>query len=200
MALVLGICLSSAGPVLAAGDTAGRATAPGFSVQSQVVLKDSRTPLRDGDRALPNRGECLFRIARLGPDMADIVTEDGTVRGWVNIAEILPLETAADHFSRRIAAAPGDSEAYQMRGRIWIEKEEWDRALADLDEALAAGPGRPAEPPPAGPDPGPEEGAREGHRRVLRAPFDWTRRSPSPTGTGGSPGTPGGSSTRRSPT
>ena len=108
-----------------------------------MVLKDSRTPLRDGDRELPNRGECLFRIARLGADMADIVTEDGTVRGWVKTDQILPLETAAEHFSRRIAAAPGDGEAYQTRGRIWIEKEEWDRALADLDAAIRLAPDDP---------------------------------------------------------
>ena len=149
---------------------------------------------------LPNRGECLFRIARLGPDMADIVTEDGTVRGWVKIDEILPLEAAADHFSRRIAAAPGDSEAYQIRGADLDREGGLGPGPRRPGRGAAAGPRRPAKPPPAGPVPGPEEGAREGDRRVLRAPSDWTRPSPSPSGTGGSPGMPGGSSTRRSPT
>ena len=139
-AVVLGFTWSSWATIRAGSDSAEKPAVPQLSVQSMVVLKDLRTPLRDGDRALPNRGECLFRIARLGADMADIVTEDGTVRGWVSIDQILPLETAAEHFSRRIAAAPGDSEAYQTRGRILIEKEEWDRALADLEEASRLAP------------------------------------------------------------
>jgi len=140
IAVILGVGLLVSAPVQAGGDPARRSADPELAVQARVVLKDLRTPLRDGDRELPSRGECLFRIARLGPDMADIVAENGTVRGWVKIDQILPLEAAAEHFSRRIASAPRDCEAYQTRARIWIEKEAWDRALSDLDTAIRLAP------------------------------------------------------------
>jgi tetratricopeptide (TPR) repeat protein len=107
-----------------------------LAVRALVVLKEPGAVLRDGDRELPSRGECLFRIARLGAGIADIVGQDGGVRGWVKVDDILPLESAAEHFSRLIAAAPGDAQSYLSRGRVWIEKEQWDRALADIDAAI----------------------------------------------------------------
>ena len=111
------------------------------------MLTEPGTMLRDGERQLSSRGESIFRVERLEREFADIATDDGTVRGWVDVDRILPLDKAMDYFNGKIAKDPKDAQAYKARGQIWIEKEQWDRALADLDSALRARSGRPERPP-----------------------------------------------------
>ena len=115
-----------------------------LTVGTEVVLAEPGTMLRDGDRQLPSRGECVFRVERLERGFADIATDDRSVRGWVQLDQVLPLDKAIDHFSRIIARDPKDAEAYQARGQIWIEKEQWDNALTDLGMALELAPKRDA--------------------------------------------------------
>jgi len=126
---------------LRTGDQPARASASAdLDVGMEVVLTETGTMLRDGEKQIPSRGERIFKVQRLGNGFADVSTEDGTIRGWVDMDHVLPLEKGAEYFSGKIAANPKDSQAYQARGRIWIEKEEWERALADLDEAIRLAP------------------------------------------------------------
>ena len=104
------------------------------------MLTEPATMLRDGDKQIPNRGERIFKVERLGNGFADVSTEDGTLRGWVDIDQVLPLEKGAEYFSGKIAANPKNAQAYQARGRIWIEKEDWEHALADLNAAIRLAP------------------------------------------------------------
>jgi tetratricopeptide (TPR) repeat protein len=136
--LILGILACR--PLHAGSDPTREASPADLSVRAMVLLKDPGTALRDGDRQFPNRGERLFRVERLGGGFADIATEDGTIRGWVEVDQLLTLGKAAEQLDRKIAADPNDAQAYLLRGRIWIEKEEWDRALADLDAAIRLAP------------------------------------------------------------
>jgi tetratricopeptide (TPR) repeat protein len=133
-ALVLAVVLT--GPLRAHDKPEATDPPVPLEVGSEVVLTEPGTMLRDGPRQLSNQGERIFRIERLDRQFADISTEDRTVRGWVEVDQILPLDKAIGHFSERIAQNPKDAQAYQARAQIWIEKEEWDRALSDLDTAI----------------------------------------------------------------
>jgi tetratricopeptide (TPR) repeat protein len=113
---------------------------PGLVIGDRVALKDLATALRDGDRQVSNRGESIFHVERIGGEYTDIATEDGTVRGWVQTDQIVPLDSAIAFFNRKIEADPADAQARAARGQICIEQKEWDRALADLDEAIKLAP------------------------------------------------------------
>jgi tetratricopeptide (TPR) repeat protein len=127
-----------------AGDKPGHeAVASRLAVGARVALKEPGTVLWDGDRKLSSRGETVFRIERTGGDHADIASDEGGVRGWVHADQIIPLELAGAHYTRKIEADPRDAQAYLARGRIAIETSDWDRALADLDEAIRLAPGEP---------------------------------------------------------
>lgn len=84
--LILGILACR--PLHASSDPTREASPADLNVRAMVVLKDPGTALRDGDRQLPNRGERLFRVERLGKGFADIATEDGTIRGWVEVDQL----------------------------------------------------------------------------------------------------------------
>jgi tetratricopeptide (TPR) repeat protein len=94
----------------------------------------------DGDRKLSSRGETVFRVERIGGEYAEIASADGGVRGWVAADQILPIELARDHFTRKIEAEPGDAAAYLARGRIANERKEIDSAIADFTEAIRRDP------------------------------------------------------------
>src|SRR5271157_5939248 len=136
--LIIGILCAAS---LRAGNQPARASASAdLGVGTEVVLTEPGTMLRDGERQIPSRGERIFKVERLGNGFADVSTEDGAIRGWVEIGQVLPLEKGAEYFSGKIAADPKDAQAYQARGRIWIEKEDWERGLADLDAAIRLAP------------------------------------------------------------
>jgi tetratricopeptide (TPR) repeat protein len=132
-----------AGLVRAGDMTTGEPTSAGLAVGADVVLREPGILLRDGDHQLSSRGEVIFRIERLAAGLADIASTDGTVRGWIESDKLLPLGKAVDHFNHLIAANPKDPIGYLARGRVWIEKEEWDQALADLDSAAQVAPADP---------------------------------------------------------
>ena len=111
-----------------------------LEVGDRVALKDLTTALLNGDRSVPNRGESVFRVERLGGLHADIATDDGTVRGWVRTDQLVPVENASDFFSRKIEADPKDVQARAARGQVWVDQKKWDRALADLNEAIKLSP------------------------------------------------------------
>jgi len=137
-ALLIGVLCS---PSVRAGGQPARASASAnLGVGAEVVLTEPGTMLRDGEKQIPCHGERIFKVNRLGNGFADVSTEDGTIRGWVEMDHVLPLEKGAEYFSAKIAANPKDAQAYQARSRIWIEKEDWERAQADLDEAIRLAP------------------------------------------------------------
>ncbi len=136
--LVIGILCSAS---LRAGDQPARASGNAdLGAGTEVVLTEPGTMLRDGERQIPSRGERIFKVQRLGNGFADVSTEEGTIRGWGETGRVLPLEKGAEYFSGKIAADPKDAQAYQARGRIWIEMEDWEGALADLDAAIRLAP------------------------------------------------------------
>src|SRR5271157_5025207 len=91
--LAIGILLSAS---LRAGNQPARASASAdLGVGAEVVLTEPGTMLRDEERQIPSRGERVFKVERLGNGFADVSTEDGAIRGWVEIGQVLPLEKGA---------------------------------------------------------------------------------------------------------
>lgn len=56
-------------------------------------------------------------------------------RGWIQIENVILQSKAVEHFSNLIRANPG-SEAYNQRGVAWVAQQEYDKAIADFDEAI----------------------------------------------------------------
>ena len=100
--LAIGILFSAS---LWAGDHSARASASAdLGVGAEVVLTEPGTMLRDGERQIASRGERIFKVQRLGNGFADVSTEDGAIRGWVEMDHVLPLEKGAEYFSGKIVA------------------------------------------------------------------------------------------------
>ena len=57
-------------------------------------------------------------------------------RGWLPAAVVIPYEQAVEHFSEEIAKQP-TATAYSARARIWCYHGDFDKALADCNEALS---------------------------------------------------------------
>ena len=106
----------------------------------RVALKDLTTALLDGDRPVPNRGESVFRVERIGGGMP--ISQPTMARCAAGCAPIrsCPSRTRPTFFSRKIEADPKDAQARAARGQVWIDQKKWDRALADLDEAIKLAP------------------------------------------------------------
>jgi tetratricopeptide (TPR) repeat protein len=139
-AALLILVLSCPGLTLAADDPGHESLRPRPEVGARVALKEPGTPLRDGDRKLSNRGETIFRVERTEGDYADVASEQGGVRGWVETDEVVPIELARDVYTRKLETDPGDARVYLARGRIAIEKKDLETAIADFTAAIRLDP------------------------------------------------------------
>ncbi len=65
---------------------------------------------------------------------------DGHREGWASKSDFVPVREAPEYFNRRIETNPHDFWALFMRGTGWSDKGDYDKAIADLDEAIRADP------------------------------------------------------------
>ena len=65
---------------------------------------------------------------------------DGLHEGWADKADFILVKDALDYFDARVAANPRDTFARTMRGAYWIDKKEYDKAIADFDACLDQNP------------------------------------------------------------
>jgi Tfp pilus assembly protein PilF len=65
---------------------------------------------------------------------------DGQREGWVEKADFVLVQDAADYFQRRVQANPMDTWALYMRGLSRLQKGELDAAIQDLDECIRLAP------------------------------------------------------------
>src|ERR1700722_12709674 len=59
----------------------------------------------------------------------------GTVYGWINRTNVVPLSEALKLFDKDLKENPSP-RAYAVRGSIRDEKGEYDNAIADFSEAI----------------------------------------------------------------
>ena len=110
-------------------------TRPALAVGAEVVLKSFRISLDDDGRQVPADPES-FRIDRFEGERVRISALDGNKHGWVRPDQIVPVSQAIDFFTAEIAKNPQDTDALWTRARLWIERNDLDRALADYDEII----------------------------------------------------------------
>lgn len=60
-------------------------------------------------------------------------------RGWLLTADLIPYDEAIEFFSEKIGKQP-TAEAYSARARVWCYHGDFDKALADCNEALELDP------------------------------------------------------------
>jgi len=61
-------------------------------------------------------------------------------KGWVAKADLVLMEDAIPFFSVRLERNPKDLHAYSQRAIAWKEKQEFEKALADYNEAIKLNP------------------------------------------------------------
>jgi tetratricopeptide (TPR) repeat protein len=60
--------------------------------------------------------------------------------GWIIRQDVLPVRQAGEHFTRLISQTPGDPRIYRARSSVWMAERDWERAIADLDQAIRLSP------------------------------------------------------------
>jgi tetratricopeptide (TPR) repeat protein len=65
--------------------------------------------------------------------------EKGQLEGWIDRSDVLALSPALETFSDELKRQP-TAAAYAIRGTIWAALQDYDKALADFDEAIRRDP------------------------------------------------------------
>jgi serine/threonine-protein kinase len=108
-------------------------------VGTQVIARTREATLKVG-AAVVARGDIhrVYRVERAeGPWLW--VAADG-IRGWIQAAEVIPFDRAIDYFTAEIANHPENPWAYQMRGLIRYDRQEYDQAVVDAEAAIKLNP------------------------------------------------------------
>jgi Tfp pilus assembly protein PilF len=119
------------------------ALGPGAAPAQKIDVKDligrrvvttRTTPLRDGHRLVEKDG--LFHVYTVdGARPGQVHIASGSVGVWVPPSQVVPLDRAVDYFSEQIRKKPS-GELYNKRGLVHHEHKDYDRAIADFDEAI----------------------------------------------------------------
>jgi tetratricopeptide (TPR) repeat protein len=109
---------------------------PGVAVGSEVVLKTPGTPLYDVGHWVPSQDHLTFVVERAQGDRLLVVSRDKTVRGWLPEEQVVPLDDADDYFTQVLERDRRNIDAYWMRARLRLYRNDPDRALVDLAYAL----------------------------------------------------------------
>ena len=58
------------------------------------------------------------------------------VRGWVRKSDVMFVDEALSLFDQQLRDDPQNSKALRHRGAVWVEKKEFDKAVADYTAAI----------------------------------------------------------------
>jgi tetratricopeptide (TPR) repeat protein len=73
-----------------------------------------------------------------------VLIRSGGKRGWVNVAEVVPVAGAIEFFTGRIESQPGNPALYLRRSAVWVERGEYEKAARDCTQAIRLDPARSA--------------------------------------------------------
>jgi tetratricopeptide (TPR) repeat protein len=82
----------------------------------------------------------VYRVEHTNGEWLWLKGEESGISGWVQSKYVIPYEQAIDFYTNQIRSRPTAS-LYCHRGNIWLEKKEYDIAIADYNEAIRAEPG-----------------------------------------------------------
>ena len=67
-----------------------------------------------------------------------LVRREG-IRGYIRKSDVMTIDQALDHFTKAISTNPRPDD-HDSRGVIWGTRGEYDKAVADFDEAIRLDP------------------------------------------------------------
>jgi len=77
-----------------------------------------------------------YKVEQANGQWLWLVAEGSSVKGWAPAANVILIDRAIDYITRQIDANPGDSTKYVWRANVWLERKEFDIAIADFNEAI----------------------------------------------------------------
>jgi tetratricopeptide (TPR) repeat protein len=107
------------------------------SVGTRVVTKYG-TALKT-DQGVVDEGKTfrVYTVDRKDGDRLWVVS--GSKAGWVRASEAIPFNRAIEFYTDEIKREP-TSLSYQMRGNVWREQKDHDRAIDDYNKAIRISP------------------------------------------------------------
>jgi tetratricopeptide (TPR) repeat protein len=140
MSCLLALLIVAQGP---ANDWPGRRVITKFG----TVLKFGKAVVDDEKRSTnlavsghDHRSLRVYRVGRQNGRWLWLKAETEGAEGWARVEDVIPFDQAIDYFTSEIRANPRSSAAYNNRGHIWKEKQEYDIAIADYGEAIRLDP------------------------------------------------------------
>jgi tetratricopeptide (TPR) repeat protein len=108
-------------------------------IGTRVILRGSETTLRVGDKIVA-RGDVhrVYRVEREDGPWLWLVSEG--VRGWALASEVIAFDRALEFFTAELRKQPHSAWAYHMRGIIWYDLHDYQKAISDEDEAISLDP------------------------------------------------------------
>ena len=134
VAIVLAVALAAPSPLYAQAD-------PSW-VGKRVVQKLSNFTLRQNGEAAPST-ESLIRVyvvERVFGPTVWLHAEGNGPTGWAPGDQVVPIDQAIEFFTNQVRVNPRDAFSYVMRGRVWRDRREIDKAMADYTEAIGIDP------------------------------------------------------------
>jgi len=118
-------------------------TASAQQVSDEIVVTTDNAPLRSQDATTGTvpKGNILV-VKNINGDWFWVIwsgDKTGTVKGWINRSDVIPLSQALDFFNEEVRRNP-NAWSYTVRGMIWREKGEEDIAIGDYNEAILLDP------------------------------------------------------------
>ena len=104
----------------------------------QKVVTKYEYPITSWYLVVPTHGFHVYTVQRTSGDWLWVVS--GSVKGWIPVSQVVRFDQAIDFYTQEIAANPGNSAAWNLRGLIWNEKKEYDKAIADFNEVIRLDP------------------------------------------------------------
>jgi len=81
----------------------------------------------------------VYRVEHVESPWLWLVSETQGASGWVKAGDVIPCDQAIDHASAAIGTNPS-SATYVSRGLAWHAARQYDRAIADYNEAIRLNP------------------------------------------------------------
>jgi tetratricopeptide (TPR) repeat protein len=105
-----------------------------------VTAEDAKLQTRNAVVGSVRRGNILT-VNDVNGEWSWVIDSSGkgAVQGWINRRDVIPFEKALEFFNDSVRRNPS-AEFYTIRGTIWTEQQEYDKAIADFNEALRLDP------------------------------------------------------------
>jgi len=102
---------------------------------SVVVVADQKAELKAGDKVVGTVGRgSILRVDNVNGDWLWVISEGK--KGWIHSRNVIESDKAIKFFTDAILENPNASMEHYLRARLWVEKEDFDKAIADISHVI----------------------------------------------------------------